>query len=77
MRITGWILTLLGYYLAYWGFVITVGALMDGRPVTGIMILGGIGKLVFAVLAFWGGKKLRDKADARAYALEKAAKDRT
>jgi hypothetical protein len=76
MRITGWILTILGYLLAYSGFVKIVGFAMHGGPLAGMMILAGIGTLVLAALALWGGSKLRDKADARADALEKAAKGR-
>ncbi|AZF62557.1 hypothetical protein ACU684_17775 [Pseudomonas sp. LF135] len=76
MRITGWILTIIGYLLAYSGFVKIVGFAMHGGPIAGMMILAGTVTLVLAALALWGGSKLRDKADARAYALEKATKGR-
>jgi len=49
---------------------------MHGGPIAGMMILAGTVTLVLAALALWGGSKLRDKADARAYALEKATKRR-
>jgi len=49
---------------------------MHGGPIAGMMILAGTVTLVLAALALWGGSKLRDKADARAYALEKATKGR-
>jgi hypothetical protein len=70
MRICGWILTILGYLWAFSGCVRIGLFAMHGGPMAGQMILISLGTLVLAALALWGGSKLRDKADARAYALE-------
>ena len=61
--------------LSVWSWEIPV-YLFFGGMIAGMMILAGTVTLVLAALALWGGSKLRDKADARAYALEKATKGR-
>ncbi|WP_242168885.1 MULTISPECIES: hypothetical protein [unclassified Pseudomonas] len=71
MRICGWILTILGYLWAFSGCMRLIISAIEGGPMARQMILISLGTLVLAALALWGGSKLRDKADARAYALEK------
>jgi high-affinity Fe2+/Pb2+ permease len=74
MRIVGWILTIMGYLWAYSGVVKIAAAAMNGGPFAQQFIFTGLGTLIVAALALWGGSKLRDKADARAWEAEKTKK---
>ncbi len=74
MRISGWILTIIGYLWVYSGVVKIAAAAMNGGPQALYLILTSLVTLVLAALALWGGSKLRNKADARAYELERNTK---
>jgi hypothetical protein len=67
MRILGWILTVVGYIWGFSGVMRILAAVSNAIPGNHVAhVAMGVGTLLLAALAIWGGQKLRNRALTRA-----------